>query len=124
MTSIARKALVIVALSAISLSSCALGSGPISGQVVDESTGKPVFASSWSCSRARASSKNEYRLWKSMAEEAAALAESPEEESRASMLRKFAEQSLVNFGKPTHIVGSHYDNIDPDDRLRIEELWP
>jgi hypothetical protein len=59
-----------------------------------------------------------------MAEQAAALPETSEQLSRASMLRKFAEESLVNFDKPMHDLGSHCDNIDPNDRPWIEEAWP
>lgn len=76
----------------------------------------------WSCARAGASGKNEYRLFKAMAQEAQAMAESPQQRGSASMLRHLTEQSLVNFDKPTHLVGDRSENIDPRDGFKKGEV--
>jgi hypothetical protein len=76
----------------------------------------------WACDGAGASGKNEYRLYKAMAEEARAIAETPEQKERAWMLHAFAEKSLVNFDKPTHYVGSRLENIDANDGFKREDV--
>jgi hypothetical protein len=58
-----------------------------------------------------------------MAGEAEALAETPEQRGHARMLRKFTEESLVNLDKPNGISESgRLQNIDPHDRLKVEEV--
>jgi hypothetical protein len=76
----------------------------------------------WTCHRAREDRKNEYRLFKAMADEAQALAETPDQQSLADMLRERAEMSLVNFDKPTHSVRSRFQNVDPKDAFKREEV--
>jgi hypothetical protein len=76
----------------------------------------------WGCERAGASGMNEYRLFKAMASEGRALAETPAQIGRAEMLHKLAEESLVNFDRPTHYVGSRLENIDPKDSFKREEV--
>jgi hypothetical protein len=77
---------------------------------------------SWGCERAGASSKNAYRLFRAMANEAAALAETPIEKSRARMLAKRAEESLVNRDKPTDLDNDHLRNKDARDTFKKEDV--
>lgn len=81
-------------------------------------------APSWGCERAGASGKNEYRLFKALAQEAATLAETSKQRGTAQTLAKLAEQSLVNFDKPTHYVGDsdRVQNVDPKDGFKKEEV--
>jgi hypothetical protein len=83
-----------------------------------------LAAPGWGCTQAGASGKNEYRLFKAMAEEARALAETPKQHSTARILGKLAEESLVNFDKSTHYVGSGdgVQNVDPRDAFKVEEV--
>jgi hypothetical protein len=74
------------------------------------------------CERAGASSKNEYRLYSAMAQEASALAETPAQLSAARMLRILAEESLVNFERPTQLIGDRVSNVDPKDSFKKEEV--
>jgi hypothetical protein len=79
-------------------------------------------APGWACLRPGASSKNEYRLFKAMAEEARALAETPVQMGRAQTLAQLAEESLVNTDKPTQDVRGRLKNTDPRDSFKMEEV--
>jgi hypothetical protein len=78
----------------------------------------------WNCIGAGASGKNEYRLFRAMAIEAAALAESSAQKSLAHMLAKRAEETLVNRDRPTHYVGDsdRLQNVNPKDAFKKEEV--
>jgi hypothetical protein len=83
-----------------------------------------LSAPSRACDRGGESLKNEYRLFKAMAQEAQAMAETPEQKSTARILAKMAEESLVNRNKPTHYVGDsdRFENVDPRDSFKKEEV--
>jgi hypothetical protein len=81
-----------------------------------------VFSPPWGCEQPSASGKNEYRLFKAMADEAGALAETPAQKHVVWMLRRLTEQSLVNFDRPTGYVGDQLRNVDPKDEFRKEDV--
>lgn len=84
---------------------------------------KVLGSPSWSCLQAGESAKNKYRLFKAAAEEAWALAETREERDWARRLTLDAEQSLVNYDKPTkYDAHGRVINVDPRDTAKIEDV--
>ena len=76
-----------------------------------------------SCTSAGESRKNLYRLYSAIAEEAQALAETPDQKKRAERLLDLAVDLLVNRTKPTTTNQNGWTiNIDPNDSYKKEDL--
>lgn len=76
-----------------------------------------------SCGSAGESYKNLYRLHRAVYEEAAALAQTPEEKKLAERFKEIADDTLINRSKPTkYDERGRLINVDPKDTFRPEDL--
>ena len=63
-----------------------------------------------------------YYVYKILADEAELLAETPEQHEKVSLLRRLADQTLVDRSKPTEFVGGFTRNLDKNDNYKLDEL--
>jgi hypothetical protein len=74
-----------------------------------------------SCAGTRDSEHNMYRLYAAIADEARAIAATPEQRQAAQHFTRVAEDALINWARPTtHVPPIH--NVDPADSYKKEDL--